>query len=87
MDAKRNEFFNVENLALQYYGRKEKWNGLHVENTLMKHMFGVMMWDEIYYDKIPYVFQTPYQLGPLDFKEPEFYFMRKEIIDKKLERL
>jgi hypothetical protein len=50
----------VENLALKYYGQKEGWNGLHVENMLMKHFFGVLLWDEIFYDKIPYVFQTPY---------------------------
>jgi hypothetical protein len=46
----------VENLALKYYGQREGWNGLHVENLLMKHFFGVLMWDEIFYDKVPYVF-------------------------------
>ncbi len=45
------------------------------------------MWDEIFYDKIPYIFQSPYQFGPLDLNEPEFYKMRKVQIDSKLERL
>ena len=45
------------------------------------------MWDEIYYDKVANVFQTPFQFGPLDFYEPDFYKHRKKIIDQKLERL
>ena len=52
---------------MKYYGQKEGWNGLHVENTLMKQFFGVIFWEEIFDDSIPYVFQTPYQFGPLDF--------------------
>lgn len=55
-DQAKGQFFNVENLALKYYGQRERWNGLHVENMLMKHYFGVLLWDEIFYDKIPFVF-------------------------------
>ena len=58
-----------------------------MENSLAKHLYGVMMWDEIYYDKIPHVFQTQYQFGPLDFYEPEFYLRRKQIIDDKIRRI
>jgi hypothetical protein len=86
-DNNRGQFFNVENLALTYYGKKQGWNGLHVENLLMKHYFGVLMWDEIFYDKVPFVFQTAYQFGPLDMNEPEFYASRKFQIDSKLESL
>ena len=50
----------MEHLALHYYGRKEKWNGAHVENSLVKYLYGIMMWDEIFNDEIPYVFQTPF---------------------------
>jgi hypothetical protein len=56
LDTKANQFFNVENLALKYYGNVEKWNGLHVENALVKHLYGVIMWDEIYYDGVKHVF-------------------------------
>ena len=66
-DHGQSQFFNVENLALQYYGKQEGWNGLHVENTLMRNYLGIFFWDEIFYDKIPFVFQTPYQFSPLDF--------------------
>lgn len=54
-DSSSGQFFNVENLALKYYGQ-QSWNGMHSENNLMKFLYGVCLWDEIYYDKIPYVF-------------------------------
>lgn len=53
----------------------------------MKFLYGVMFWDEIYYSKVPYVFQTPFQFGPLDFEDSDFYHSRKEIIDDKLKKL
>ncbi|TNV86135.1 hypothetical protein FGO68_gene15788 [Halteria grandinella] len=87
VDHKQQQFFNVENLALTYYGKKLRWNGLHVENNLVKHLYGIMMWDEIYYDRVPHVFQSSFQFGPLDFYEPDFYLHRKDIIDRKLQRL
>jgi len=86
-DNSQSQFFNVENLALKYYGQREGWNGLHVENTLMKHYFGIIFWEEIFDDSIPFVFQTPYQFGPLDFNQPEFYDVRQEKIDGKLNML
>jgi Fanconi-associated nuclease 1 len=54
-DGNSGQFFNVENLALKYYGN-QGWNGLHVENNLMKFLYGVLFWDEIYYPKVAYVF-------------------------------
>ena len=53
----------------------------------MKQYFGIFFWDEIFYDKIPFVFQTPYQFGPLDFEYPEFYATRHDIIGAKLEMI
>ena len=86
-DHGQSQFFNVENLALQYYGKQEGWNGLHVENTLMRNYLGIFLWDEIFNDKVDFVFQTPYQFSPLDFDHPEFYGSRKDIIDDKLEMI
>lgn len=53
----------------------------------MKQYYGVFFWEEIFYDKIPHVFQTPYQFGPLDFEYSEFYDTRKDIIEAKLEQI
>ena len=53
----------------------------------MKFLYGILFWDEIYYPKVPYVFQTANQFGPLDFYDGDFYYHRKDIIDAKLSRL
>lgn len=37
------------------------------------------MWKAIFYDEIPYVFQTPFQSFPLDYKSEDFYSKRKNI--------
>lgn len=57
---------------------------MHCENALGQTLFGLLFWDEIFFDKIPYVFQTPYQGRPLDFGTKDFYQQRKEIIDRRL---
>jgi len=59
-DPQNNEYFDVENLALRYYSTHEKLNGMHCENSLGKQFFGLMMWDIIFYDKVPFVFQSPF---------------------------
>jgi len=46
---------------------------MHCENSLGMAYFGLLFWNEIFYDKIPYVFQTPYQAIPLDFGTKDFY--------------
>ena len=80
----KNEFYDVENLALRYYSLHQGLNGMHCENSVGMTFFGLLFWKEIFYDEIPYVFQTPYQAAPLDFGSHDFYLQRKEIIDKRL---
>jgi|LauGreDrversion4_2_1035121.scaffolds.fasta_scaffold54848_2 hypothetical protein len=60
---------------------------MHCENSLGISIFGLLFWDQIYYDSVPYVFQTPYQAVPLDFGTADFYMQRKEIIDKRLNEI
>lgn len=69
---------------MRFYSLHQGFNGMHCENALGVAFFGVLMWDQIFFDKIPYVFQTPYQASPLDFGTKDFYFQRKEMIDKRL---
>ena len=54
------EYFDVENLAMRYYSIHEGLNGMHCENSLGKTLFGLLMWDIIFDDTIPYVFQSSY---------------------------
>ena len=77
----------VEQFAIEYYGKNFSYVGIHGENEVIPSLLNIFLWDCIYYDKIPYVFQSPYQSFPLDFFYPEFYTSRKEIIDKRLEEI
>ena len=72
----KNEFFDVENLALRYYALHEKLNGMHCENAFGKALFGLLFWDIIFESSVPYVFQTPFQAVPLDFGTKDFYLQR-----------
>ena len=51
----KNEFFDVENLALRYYSLHENLNGTHSENSLGKTLFGLFFWDIIYKQDIAFV--------------------------------
>tara|TARA_B110000285_G_scaffold227407_1_gene288689 strand:- start:366 stop:665 length:300 start_codon:yes stop_codon:yes gene_type:complete len=81
------EYFDVENLALRFYSLHEKLNGMHCENALGKTFFGLLMWEIIYDDTIPYVFQSPYQSHPLDFGTKYFYHSRKTKADERLNKI
>jgi hypothetical protein len=41
----KNEFYDVENLALRYYALHERLNGMHCENSLGISFFGLLFWD------------------------------------------
>ena len=83
-DAKTNEIFGVEDLALHYYKTKQNLNGIHSENGLGAKLFGLFMWDIIFDTTVLGVFQTPYQKGPLDYGSKEFYYRREQKIQARL---
>lgn len=79
-----NEIFSVEDLSLYYYLTKEGFSGIHSENGLGMTLFGLFFWNQIFDDSVPGVFQTPYQLSPLDYGSKEFYYRREEKIQARL---
>ncbi len=81
---KTNEYTSVEKCALGYYEVLRGYKGIHVENEAFPVIYNILFWDIIYYDKVKYVFQSPYQTYPLDFYSSDFYENRKEIINKRL---
>ena len=50
----RDEYYDVENLALQFYSLHKNMNGMHCENAFGKTMFGLLFWETIFDDRIPY---------------------------------
>jgi hypothetical protein len=77
----------VEEFALNYYLKEENLKGIHGENLVIPTLYVLLLWEEIFDDKTPLVFQSKFQAFPLDFFEKDFYINRKNIIDTKLEKI
>ncbi|KAJ3146059.1 Fanconi-associated nuclease 1 [Geranomyces michiganensis] len=75
------EHLTVEEVAMRHYAQ-QGYNGLHVENALFHHIFGLLFYDVLYATnpQCPHVFQTRYQVHPLDFFTDEFYICREAAI-------
>ncbi len=74
---------SVEDLALAHYAR-QGWKGYHSENSIITTLFGLLFWDILFMDDIPGVFESPYQVSPLDLGTVYFYETRKDAISKRL---
>ncbi|KAK5576504.1 hypothetical protein RB653_007648 [Dictyostelium firmibasis] len=77
----------VEEVSLEYYSKTGGWEGIHCETSIFITLYVLYFWDIIFDSNVPHVFQSPFQNSPLDFGSDEFYFTRKEAIDKRIKRL
>lgn len=82
----QNLLLSVEELALELY-KKQGWEGFHSENILLTSIYGILMWEYIFYDELPFVFQTTYQSAPLDYKSNDFFSSREFVFEKILNDL
>lgn len=81
------ELCGVEQLALQYYADEGGgWQGTHSEGGIWMTIFGLLMWDVIFSD-VRDVFQSKFQIAPLDLETDDFYKSRKDLIESQLERI
>ncbi|OMJ77098.1 hypothetical protein SteCoe_23369 [Stentor coeruleus] len=76
-----NEDMSVEDYALNHL-KSEGWLGFHSENSILPSIYGILMWEFLFYDKIPYVFQNRYQNCPLDFRDDNFMLKRIDVYEK-----
>lgn len=76
-----NDDMSVEDYALACL-KSEGWLGFHSENSILPSIYGILMWEFLFYDQIPYVFQNRYQNCPLDFRDDDFMLKRVEIYNK-----
>ena len=72
---------------IQPIQEEENLRGIHGENFVLPAIYFLLLWEEIYDDEIPLVFQSKYQAFPLDFFEKDFYINRKSKLDKKLDKI
>lgn len=77
----------VEELALEYYASKYGLKGIHSEGSIFSCLFSLIMYDIIFDDTIPHVFQNRFQNCPLDLNTDAFYLSRKEKIDERVESI
>ena len=84
---KFSEIATVEEFALNYYLKEENLRGVHGENFVIPALYFLLLWEEIYDDKVPLVFQSKYQAFPLDFFEKDFYINRKSKLEQKLQKI
>ena len=83
-DIGTEEPLNVEAVALQHYLNSEDWTaGFHTEGGILQMLFTLIFWD-IIFAECPDVFQTPYQIAPLDLPEECFYRSRRDSIELRL---
>ena len=62
---------SVEQVAIEYFERKWKWSGKHVENSFFTTCFTLLFWDILF--KKGGIFLTAYQSFPLDLFSDGYY--------------
>ncbi|KAI9222772.1 VRR-NUC domain-containing protein [Blastocladiella britannica] len=80
----------VEDYALACYALEPNggWKGVHTESGIVATLFGMLLFDEMFDDGVPGVFESQYQTAPLDLVSADhFYAARKPLIDAKLDRI
>lgn len=62
------------------------WIGWHTEGSILRSIYSLLMWDELFETCVNDVFQTKYQEAPLDLYADNglFYFNRSSKIEEKL---
>lgn len=83
-------YMSVENIALDYYlTRCGYTDGKHCEGSLIHALFALFFWDIIYDPDppVPGTFLSNIQHMPLDMTTPYFYSNRKDLIDKRLDKI
>ncbi|WAO88145.1 Fanconi-associated nuclease [Fusarium falciforme] len=73
---------SVEEMCLSHY-RAQGWKGYHAEGGIIRTLFAYLFYDIIFL-YIPNVFQTAYQMCPLDLHTDAFYPARASEINHRL---
>ncbi|RMJ08522.1 hypothetical protein BHE90_015780 [Fusarium euwallaceae] len=73
---------SVEEMCLSHY-RAQGWKGYHAEGGIIRTLFAYLFYDIIFL-YVPNVFQTAYQMCPLDLHTDAFYPARASEINHRL---
>lgn len=81
------QYSSVEEFAVAHYKNFGFSKGLHSEGRIIVSLWALLFWDILYEVPIPDVFQSPFQVVPLDLNTNDFYVNRKELIDTRLSEM
>ncbi|KAK9325540.1 VRR-NUC domain-containing protein [Lipomyces orientalis] len=73
---------SVEEMCLSNY-KSLGWKGYHTEGGILRTIFAYLFWD-ILFLPVPYVFETEFQIAPLDLSTEAFYLSRASEINRRL---
>eukprot|EP00930_Biecheleria_cincta_P092997 TRINITY_DN8309_c1_g1_i1.p1 TRINITY_DN8309_c1_g1~~TRINITY_DN8309_c1_g1_i1.p1 ORF type:complete len:1018 (-),score=173.19 TRINITY_DN8309_c1_g1_i1:156-3209(-) len=75
----------VEELAMQHYFKEVGFDsGIHCEGALLRDLFGILLFSELFDTSAEGVFMSAYQDAPLDLGTEVFYPSRRGVIEKRL---
>mmetsp|Transcript_51135 Transcript_51135/g.119812 ORF Transcript_51135/g.119812 Transcript_51135/m.119812 type:complete len:1063 (+) Transcript_51135:86-3274(+) len=78
----------VEELAMRHYLAVEGFQcGIHCEGALLRDLFGILLFEELFDTSIDGAFVSEYQDAPLDLGSECFYERRRDKIEARLCRL
>jgi len=79
---------SVEELAMRHYLAQEGYDcGVHCEGAILRDLFGVLLFDELFDTSIEGAFVSEFQDGPLDLDSPSFYQRRRDKLESRFKSL
>lgn len=79
------EDLNVEQLAIRHYLNNEGFTcGLHCEGSLLRDLFGILLFDELFDTSVAGVFASTFQDAPMDLGTEAFYLSRRRQLEQRL---
>jgi hypothetical protein len=87
-DSYKFKELTVEELAMQHYFNDVDFDcGIHCEGALLRDLFGVLLYPELFDASVEGVFMSAYQDAPLDLGTEVFYSARALAIESRLRHL
>lgn len=79
------EELSVEDLAMRHYFEHEGFEcGVHSEGALLRDLFGILLFDELFDTSVDGVFVSEFQDAPLDLGTEVFYTSRQKRLEERL---
>lgn len=76
---------SVEELAIRHYLSVDAFDcGIHCEGALLRDLFGILLFDQLFDTSVEGVFASEYQDAPMDLGTEVFYSSRRAQLERRL---